>query len=93
MSSVSSPGCSRSKRRCRRAAAIRAATDRITPDARAGDFAQAMMDLGSAICTVKSRNACSALAVDCDARAQGIAETLPAKAPKKKRPYRHGTVF
>ncbi len=27
------------------------------------------------------------------ARAEGIAETLPAKAPKKARPYRHGTVF
>ena len=74
--------------------AIRAATDRITPDARAGDFAQAMMDLGSAICTVKKPQCLLCpLAVDCDARAQGIAETLPAKAPKKKRPYRHGTVF
>lgn len=33
--------------------AIRAAADRVTPDARAGDFAQAMMDLGSGICTPK----------------------------------------
>ncbi|MDY0958190.1 A/G-specific adenine glycosylase [Sphingomonas sp. CFBP8993] len=74
--------------------AIREATDRITPDARAGDFAQAMMDLGSSICTVK-RPQCllCPIAVDCQARAEGIAETLPAKAPKKKRPYRHGTVF
>ena len=33
--------------------AIRAAAATITPDARAGDFAQAMMDLGSMICTPK----------------------------------------
>lgn len=74
--------------------AIREATDRITPDMRAGDFAQAMMDLGSSICTVK-RPQCllCPIAVDCRARAEGIAETLPAKAPKKARPYRHGTVF
>lgn len=74
--------------------AIREATDRITPDARVGDFAQAMMDLGSSICTVKKPQCLLCpLAVDCRARAEGIAETLPAKAPKKARPYRHGTVF
>lgn len=74
--------------------AIREATDRITPDARAGDFAQAMMDLGSSICTVKKPQCLLCpIAVDCRARAEGIAETLPAKAPKKARPYRHGTVF
>ncbi len=74
--------------------AIREATDRITPDARVGDFAQAMMDLGSSICTVKKPQCLLCpIAVDCRARAEGIAETLPAKAPKKARPYRHGTVF
>lgn len=74
--------------------AIREATDRITPDARAGDFAQAMMDLGSSVCTVKKPQCLLCpIAVDCRARAEGIAETLPAKAPKKARPYRHGTVF
>ena len=34
--------------------AIRAATDRITPHLRPGDFAQAMMDLGATICTPRS---------------------------------------
>ncbi|MDE2406223.1 MAG: A/G-specific adenine glycosylase, partial [Sphingomonadales bacterium] len=34
--------------------AIREAADAITPDARAGDFAQAMMDLGTAICTPRA---------------------------------------
>src|SRR3546814_4538056 len=33
---------------------IRAGADRITPDARAGDFAQAMMDLGATICTARN---------------------------------------
>ncbi len=52
------------------------------------------MDLGSSICTVKKPQCLLCpLAVDCRARAEGIAETLPAKAPKKARPYRHGTVF
>ncbi len=34
-------------------AAIRVATDTITPDKNSGDFAQAMMDLGSQICTTR----------------------------------------
>ena len=73
---------------------IRAATDRVTPDRRAGDFAQAMMDLGATICT-PLRPACALcpLAGGCRARAAGVAETLPAKAPKKPRPARAGAVF
>ena len=35
-------------------AEIRALADAITPDEGAGDFAQAMMDLGSAICTPRN---------------------------------------
>src|ERR1700744_1324386 len=51
--------------------------------ARAGDFAQALMDLGSAICTSK-KPACLVcpLNEDCLARKRGIQETLPVKAPK-----------
>jgi A/G-specific adenine glycosylase len=61
---------------------------------RAGDFAQALMDLGSAICTPK-RPACSSCpwADDCVARAQGIQETLPRKAPKRARPLKRGAAF
>ncbi|SFP90634.1 A/G-specific adenine glycosylase [Sphingomonas rubra] len=74
--------------------AIRAAADTITPDARAGDFAQAMMDLGSSICTVRAprcllcpiRGACRALA-------EGAPERLPTKAAKRARPTRYGTIF
>ena len=55
MSSGSSRVCSRSRSRCpARASEIHALADTITPDERAGDFAQAMMDLGAAICTPRS---------------------------------------
>ena len=64
------------------------------PHGRAGDFAQAMMDLGSGICTPK-RPHCAAcpLQADCVAHAQGSAETLPRRAPKKPKPERQGTIF
>jgi A/G-specific adenine glycosylase len=75
-------------------AAIRAATDALTPDARAGDFAQAMMDLGATICTPR-RPACALcpLSEGCLAFRQGIAEALPVKAGKKVRPVRRGAAF
>lgn len=74
--------------------AIRAATDTITPDARSGDFAQAMMDLGSSICTVKSpRCLLCPLSQNCAARAAGTAEAYPVKAAKKAKPTRTGTAF
>jgi A/G-specific adenine glycosylase len=55
--------------------AIRAATATITPQRRAGDFAQAMMDLGATICTVKTpRCLLCPLRQDCRAAAEGRAE-------------------
>jgi A/G-specific adenine glycosylase len=62
--------------------------------ARAGDFAQALMDLGSAICTSK-RPACQNCpwADDCRARKLGIQEQLPVKAPKMARPLKRGAAF
>ena len=73
---------------------IRAAADSITPDARAGDFAQAMMDLGSSICTSRDPQ-CLICPVrrDCAAQAQGTAASLPVKAAKKPKPQRTGTAF
>ena len=38
---------------------IRARTLELVPDARPGDFAQALMDLGATICTPKNPTACS----------------------------------
>ncbi len=74
--------------------AIRALADRITPAERAGDFAQAMMDLGSSICTVRSPQCLICpLHDDCAARKAGQPEAYPVKAPKRARPQRHGTAF
>ena len=75
-------------------AAIRSAADTITPDTRAGDFAQAMMDLGSAICTVRAPKCLLCpLREHCAAFATGAPETYPVKAAKKAKPQRHGTIF
>ena len=61
---------------------------------RAGDFAQALMDLGSAICTPK-RPACGNCpwSDECLARKRGIQELLPLKAPKIARPLKRGAAF
>jgi len=66
----------------------------ITPPARAGDFAQGMMDLGAGLCSPR-RPACALcpLAELCLGRAQGIADSLPRKAPKKARGTRRGAAF
>jgi A/G-specific adenine glycosylase len=62
--------------------------------ARAGDSAQALMDLGSTICTPK-KPACSLCPIndDCAARARGDQETFPRKAPKKTGTLRRGAAF
>jgi A/G-specific adenine glycosylase len=73
---------------------IRDLADSITPDARAGDFAQAMMDLGATICTPRSpRCLLCPLADRCEARAAATPEAFPVKAKKKARPVRYGTFF
>jgi len=61
---------------------------------RAGDFAQALMDLGSAICTPK-RPACGNCpwSEECLARKRGIQDSLPVKAPKIARPLKRGAAF
>ncbi|WEK44937.1 MAG: A/G-specific adenine glycosylase [Candidatus Sphingomonas colombiensis] len=74
--------------------AVRAAAEGITPDERAGDFAQAMMDLGATICTPRGpRCMLCPLAGDCTARAAGAQENYPVKPAKKPRPQRYGTIF
>ena len=74
--------------------AIRAATDAITPENRAGDFAQAMMDLGSSICTARDPKCLLCpLERDCRGRAEGDPAVLPVKAPKKAKPVRQGRAW
>jgi A/G-specific adenine glycosylase len=66
----------------------------LLADSRAGDSAQALMDLGSSICTPK-KPACSLcpLNEDCIARARGDQEMFPRKAPKKSGELRRGAAF
>ena len=73
---------------------LTALAERLTPDARPGDHAQAVMDLGATICTPKSP-ACGICPwmTSCAARAAGIAADLPRKAAKKPKPVRHGTAW
>jgi A/G-specific adenine glycosylase len=61
---------------------------------RAGDSAQALMDLGATICTPK-KPACSLCPLndDCAARLRGDQETFPRKAPKKTGVLRSGAAF
>jgi A/G-specific adenine glycosylase len=64
------------------------------PASRSGDFAQALMALGSSVCSPK-RPRCDAcpLAAVCEGRRLGIAETLPRKAAKRARPLKRGAAF
>ncbi len=73
---------------------IRALADAMTPAGGAGDFAQAMMDLGATICTPRNP-ACGRCPVRswCKARAAGDPERYPVKAPKAARPRRHGKAW
>ena len=61
---------------------------------RAGDSAQALMDLGATICTPK-KPACALcpLNEDCAARTRGDQDTFPRKAPKKSGELRRGAAF
>lgn len=73
---------------------IRARTATLTPAARPGCFAQAMMDLGATICT--PRNPACGLCPwrePCTARRDGLAAELPRKKPKPERPVRRGVAF
>jgi A/G-specific adenine glycosylase len=75
-------------------AAIRDLADAITPYDDAGDFAQAMMDLGATICRPRQPlcGECP-LAGDCAAFASGDPERFPPPKPKRIRPRRHGTAW
>lgn len=74
--------------------AIRAEAEVITPETRAGDFAQAMMDLGSSICTSRDPKCLLCPLTDmCAARKMGDPAQLPVKPPKKAKPQREGRAF
>jgi A/G-specific adenine glycosylase len=66
----------------------------LTPAERAGDHAQALMDLGATICTPK-RPSClmCPVAGHCAARAQDIAGLLPMRSARPERPVRLAVAF
>ena len=74
--------------------AIRVHADAITPAERAGDFAQAMMDLGATICTPREPKCLLCpLAPVCEARAHGDPARLPVKPQKRDKPVRTGNAY
>lgn len=66
----------------------------MVPTKRPGDFAQALMDLGSMVCTPRTPK-CDVCPWqnDCRAHADGEETVYPIKAAKKDKPTRLGTVF
>ncbi len=73
---------------------IAAAARALAPSRRAGDFAQALMDLGATIC--RPRNPlCAAcpLSGECAAARSGAAEAFPSRPAAKPKPLRAGAVF
>jgi A/G-specific adenine glycosylase len=73
---------------------LKSLASEVTPQTRPGDYAQAIMDLGATVCTPRSPKCLTCPWSDgCAARVAGVAEQLPAKAPKKTKPTRAGTCF
>lgn len=68
--------------------------DAIWPQARSGDFAQALMDLGATICKPRAPECgrCP-LAASCCARALGDPARFPLKPEKAARPQRYGIAY
>ena len=73
---------------------LTAAAARLTPRARPGDYAQAVMDLGATICTPQNP-ACGICPwrAPCAARAAGLQADLPRKTPKAPKPTRLGIAY
>jgi A/G-specific adenine glycosylase len=66
----------------------------LVPEERAGDFAQALMDLGATICTPhRPRCVLCPWRSCCAAAAAGVADDLPARVEKPARPLRYGVAF
>ena len=61
---------------------------------RAGDYAQALMDIGAGVCTPRTPDcAVCPIAPDCLAYARGQVTNYPKKMPKKKVPKKRGFVY
>ncbi|MEO8557529.1 MAG: A/G-specific adenine glycosylase [Rhodospirillales bacterium] len=75
-------------------AEIRRLAETLLPARKCGDYAQALMDLGSAICLPrKPKCAICPLMTHCQARKLCIAEDLPARLAKAEKPTRRAIAF
>ena len=73
---------------------VREITQSLVPEKRAGDFAQAMMDLGSGICTPKNPDCrLCPWELSCQGKRLGIAATLPRRKAKAQVPQREGIAW
>ena len=73
---------------------LRTLAGALVPERRAGDFAQALMDLGATICTPRRpRCVLCPWRACCAAAASGLAEELPVRPAKPERPQRYGIAF
>jgi A/G-specific adenine glycosylase len=73
---------------------IRRLAETLVPAARAGDFAQALMDLGATVCTPRKPACALCPWIDeCAARRRGDPESFPVKAPKREGRLRCGAAF
>lgn len=67
---------------------------RLTDEARPGDWAQAVMDLGATVCRPNAPQCGRCPVADfCAARASGAPETYPRRAPRAERPRRYGVAY
>jgi A/G-specific adenine glycosylase len=74
--------------------ALKRLADGLVRDARPGDWAQALMDLGATVCRPK-QPLCDICPVSsqCAALATGAPETYPRRTAKTERPHRHGVAY
>ena len=76
------------------ASTIRSRVESMVPKERAGDFAQAMMDLGAVVCRPRMPKCriCPFKEV-CEASILGLQDAFPERAELKIKPHRSGTVY
>ncbi len=73
---------------------IRTCAQQLTPARRAGDYCQALMDIGATICRPKQPQCLLCpLSAYCAAYQQGTPESFPVKPAKPVRPTRYGLVY
>jgi A/G-specific adenine glycosylase len=66
----------------------------LVPATRAGDYAQALMDLGATVCTPRNPSCVLCpFARTCKARRAGIEEELPRRTARKARPLHRAVAF